>query len=252
MSIKTELQRFFLTLSFYTRLPIPPNMVFENTNVAQTVRYFPMIGWMIGGSAAGIFLLGLLFFSVTTAIILSMITTILLTGAFHEDGFADFCDGFGGGWTKTQILTIMKDSAIGTYGSIGLISIFAMKFTSLHELSPDIIPMALIIGHTVSRFTAITFLHTHTYVRTTADSKVPISQQPIQLKEFIIAAFFTGLSFLGLFDFYYLLTILPIFALRKYFSQLFTKKLGGYTGDCLGAVQQLSEITFYLSLAILQ
>ena len=248
--VKTELKRFFLTLSFYTRLPVPA-ITLDKVDITQTIRYFPLMGWIVGSCAAGVFLLSLLFFSVTTAIILSMVTTVLLTGAFHEDGFADFCDGFGGGWEKTHILAIMKDSAIGTYGSIGLIALFSLKYASLYELSVDLLPIAFIIGHTISRFVAISFLYTHSYVRTTADSKVPTSDQSVPLKEFIIAAILAILPFLGVPHFYYLLAILPIFIVRTYFSQLFTRKLGGYTGDCLGAVQQVSEVTFYLTLATL-
>ena len=111
---------FFTALMFYTRLPVPANINHNDTALSRATQFFPLIGWIIGGIGAATLCGCSLVFSPELAVLLSMIATIYATGAFHEDGFADMCDGFGGGWTKTQILTIMKDSRLGTYGVTGL------------------------------------------------------------------------------------------------------------------------------------
>ena len=102
--------------------------------------YFPLIGWIVGGFSALIFWASSFLFPVSISIIFSMIASILVTGAFHEDGFADVCDGFGGGWTKEKILEIMKDSRVGSYGVIGMILMLGTKFAVLYQMNPHINP----------------------------------------------------------------------------------------------------------------
>ena len=135
--MKKQLHIFFTALMFYTRIPCPKNIDHNPDYLNKASRYFPLIGWIVGGICFGIYYLASIVFSVEIALILSMIAGILTTGAFHEDGFADVCDGFGGGWTKEKILLIMKDSAIGAYGAIGLVLLFLLKFQSLIQLISD-------------------------------------------------------------------------------------------------------------------
>src|SRR6187551_2582742 len=132
--MKKQLHIFFTALMFYTRIPCPKNIDHNPDYLNKASRYFPLIGWIVGGICFGTYYLSSLVFSVEIALILSIIAGILTTGAFHEDGFADVCDGFGGGWTKEKILLIMKDSAIGAYGAIGLVLLFLLKFQVLYNL----------------------------------------------------------------------------------------------------------------------
>jgi adenosylcobinamide-GDP ribazoletransferase len=218
----------------------------------RSTRYFPFIGWIVGGIGAAVFY-GLQFvFPPELAILLSMLATIFITGAFHEDGFADFCDGFGGGYTRERILTIMKDSRIGTYGSIGLVGILAAKFMSLHSLDVASIPVVLLAGHSLSRLMPILVIYTSEYSREDATSKT----KPIGKKgkgfDFILALFF-GLALLIFTPITYSLAILPALLLTTYiFRRYITRKIGGYTGDCLGALQQIAEVEFYLGSVIFQ
>ncbi|MFY9153467.1 MAG: adenosylcobinamide-GDP ribazoletransferase, partial [Prolixibacteraceae bacterium] len=206
----------------------------------------------VGGIGAAVFY-GLQYvFPPELAILLSMLVTIFVTGAFHEDGFADFCDGFGGGYTRGRILTIMKDSRIGTYGSIGLVGILASKFMSLHSLDVTSIPLVLLAGHSLSRLMPILVIYTSEYSREDATSKT----KPIGKKgkgfDFILALFF-GLAFLIFIPITYSLAILPVLLLTTYiFRRYITRKIGGYTGDCLGALQQIAEVEFYLGFVIFQ
>jgi len=180
-----------------------------------------------------------------------MFSTIYVTGAFHEDGFADVCDGLGGGWTKEKILIIMKDSRLGTYGVSGLILILAVKFSALREVPNHYIPLTIIAGHSLSRFIATTLIYTHPYVRDTNDSKAKPAAKSISLSILSISAIF---GILPLFFFktpYIFLTLITCYLSKMYLGKKFKKWLGGQTGDCAGAVQQLSEVIFYLSTIIL-
>src|SRR5436190_15086530 len=131
--MKKELHIFFTALLFYTRIPCPKNIDHNPDYLNRASRYFPLMGWIVGGIAFVVYYLSCFLFNSEIAIVLSIIAGILTTGAFHEDGFADVCDGFGGGWTKEKILMIMKDSAIGAYGAIGLALLFLLKFKLLSE-----------------------------------------------------------------------------------------------------------------------
>src|SRR5699024_601639 len=120
---------------------------------------------------------------------LSMLATIWLTGAFHEDGLADMFDGFGGGWTKEQILSIMKDSRIGTLGVAGLVGILALKFVSLNELPAGAVPALLIAGHATSRFLATTLILPHDYVRGEPSKAKPVAKQMSPVSVAVSAVF---------------------------------------------------------------
>jgi adenosylcobinamide-GDP ribazoletransferase len=245
--MKKQLHIFLNAIMFYTRIPVPKNLPYSDEILNRSTRYFPFIGWVAGGIGAGSFY-GLQFvFPPELAILLSMLTTIFVTGAFHEDGFADFCDGFGGGYTKEKILTIMKDSRIGTYGSIGLVGILATKFMSLHAIDLAMIPLILLTGHSLSRLMPILVIYTSDYSRDDATSKSkPIGKRGKGI-DFALALFF-GLAFLAFLPFTFSLAILPVLVITTFvFKSYITRKIDGYTGDCLGALQQISEVIFYLA-----
>jgi adenosylcobinamide-GDP ribazoletransferase len=259
--MKQELRLFFTALQFYTRLPAPAWVGYNPDDMNKATRYLPLIGWIVG-SISGIFLLtGIFLMNSPTGIILSMITSVLLTGAFHEDGFADACDGFGGGWTKEKILEIMKDSRVGTYAVVGLILLFGLKFSLLHALSyyiqnqPFVLVLTLVSAHTLSRFMAVMMIFTHPYVRFTNDSKSkPVAETGSRIT-LVIAAIFALIPLLTL-SFLVrqpgLLMVVPVLYLIKIMlSRYFTRWIGGYTGDCLGTIQQVCEIGFYMFTAIL-
>jgi len=179
-----------------------------------------------------------------------MVSSIWLTGAFHEDGFSDVCDGFGGGWTKEQKLHIMKDSRLGTYGSIGLFMILLLKYTILSHLFAKQIIITLVSVHAMSRLTPIFIIYFYEYAREDASSKVKPIGKSISTLELLFA------MFIALVPLFYIgpetILCLPIviilqFILGKYFK----KHLGGYTGDCLGASQQVTEIILYLAFYVL-
>ncbi len=163
--ISTEIKLFFTAVMFYTRIPCPPNIDHKEEYLNLSTKYFPLIGWIVGGITAGVFYLANIVFPLSVSIILSIISGILTTGAFHEDGFADFCDGFGRGWTKEKILDIMKDSRIGTYGAAALVLILLLKYFALSSVDVKMLPFLLIAAHSLSRLSEVSLIYTHKYSR---------------------------------------------------------------------------------------
>jgi len=249
--MKKEIRIFFTALMFYTRIPCPKWVDHSEEYLNKATRYLPLVGIIVGSISAFVFYAAHFLFPQTVSLILALLAGILVTGAFHEDGLADVCDGFGGGWTKEKILLIMKDSRIGAYGAIGLILLFGLKFSLLASFQPGQIPVLLIAAHALSRFVALTFIFTHTYARDDDSSKTkPVAQKP-HISNLFIAAFF-GLAPLLLFGTpWILLVLIPLFLMKVYLGWYFKKWIGGYTGDCLGATQQICEVLFYLSFVVL-
>ncbi|MFT2011098.1 adenosylcobinamide-GDP ribazoletransferase [Pontibacter sp. 13R65] len=259
--MKREISIFFTALTYYTRIPCPGWVGYQESYLHQATRYFPLVGWIVGLVAGLLYLAGTYLFGAELGILLSMAGSILLTGALHEDGFADACDGFGGGWTKERILEIMKDSRVGTYGVVGLILILGFKFFSLQQLVSNnsiqpITPLLLFItAHALSRFVASTFIFTHTYVRLSEDSKAKPVALGVENDNLGIAA---ALAFIPLLALTYFagkpllaIVLIPLYLIKLYMGRYFTKWIGGYTGDSLGAAQQICEIIIYLTFIVL-
>lgn len=250
--MKRQLNWLLTAVMFYTRIPVPRSLEFSNENLNRATRYFPLIGWIVGGLGAAVFY-GLSFvLPAELAVFLSMIFTILLTGAFHEDGFADFCDGFGGGYTREKIFSIMKDSRIGTYGTVGLIGMMGTKFLALQALPLVVLPLSMIAAHAFSRLMPVLVIFTSRYSREDERSKTkPIGKRG-KNSDLIIAMVF-GLLPAALLPWQLPAAIIPLSLLITWlFKKYIEKKIGGYTGDCLGALQQITEVLFYLCLFLLQ
>jgi len=235
-----------MALLFYTRLPVPPRVGYSEAMQRHVSRYLPLVGLVVGGGGALVFWGARWLVAAPVAIVLSMIATVWMTGAFHEDGFADVCDGFGGGWTREQVLAIMKDPRLGAFGAVGLGLLLALKFLALNEIELEQIPVTLIAGHSISRFAAVTFLYTDEYVRRDESSKVQSMTQPIALTELGLAGLLGVAPLLFGGDWRFLTALVPVFVARWLLGRQFRRVLGGYTGDCLGAVQQVTEVIFYL------
>ena len=170
-----ELELFWTAMMFYTRLRVPTNITYSTQALNKSRKYFPLIGILIGAIGVITFLVCQSFLPATISIALSMVATILATGAFHEDGFADSCDGLGGGWETEQVLSIMKDSRVGTYATVGLVCLLGVKFLSLVELSQvslTILVFSYIAAHTVSRLVSSLIIESYAYVQDIDQSKV--------------------------------------------------------------------------------
>ncbi|MBC7921687.1 MAG: adenosylcobinamide-GDP ribazoletransferase [Ferruginibacter sp.] len=248
--LRQQVRLFFTAVMFYTRLPCPAWVGHSADYLPRATVYLPVIGWIVGGWTALVYTVCALVLGVDTAVVLSMIAGVWLTGAFHEDGWADVCDGFGGGWTKLRILAIMKDSRVGAYGAIGLVLMLMLKFFSLRTLAGSQLVPALLVGHSLSRTTALTLIYSHAYVRENEDSKAKPVAKGLHFGELCVALGLGLLPLAGLVVWQgqagLLLVLIPLLGLKLYLGWYFTKWIGGYTGDCLGATQQLAEVVTYL------
>ena len=249
------LQRLFAALTYFTRIPCPVNLRPGANDGASS--FAPLIGYIVAALSLLVMWVAAFAFPDTVVVALGIVSAIWLTGAMHEDGWADFCDGFGGGWTRERTLEIMRDSRTGVYGIVGLLSVIGLKFLTLMALySADefggwLFPLALLTGHSLSRFIAVSFMFSHDY----ASSAKPGRAQSMTRKMTVAELMFSGC--VGLAPLAVLtsvvspllvVAVIPLTFTRLYFGRMFSKRLAGYTGDCLGAVQSVTEVVIYLSL----
>ncbi|MBN3852446.1 adenosylcobinamide-GDP ribazoletransferase [Paraburkholderia sp. Ac-20340] len=243
-----EVRYFFTALGYFTRVPVPRWVGFEPAWLNAAARYFPLVGLLIGALAALVYLGALRVFPAGVAVLLSMAATLLVTGAFHEDGLADCLDAFGGAYRKEDVLRIMHDSRIGAFGAIGLVVALALKWQTLASLPPLRAATLMIAGHAASRVFAISYLASLDYVRPEGKAK-PVAQRLGVLA--LAFAAVIGLPWLvwpawpdwraGV------ATLAVLGALRFALARYFVRRIGGYTGDCLGFAQQIFEIAIYLT-----
>jgi len=158
---------------FFTRLPVPAWVGHSQEALDRAARYFPLVGILVGALGGLTFLLAALALPVSIALLFSMAATLLVTGAFHEDGLSDAVDGFGGGWTKPQVLAIMKDSRIGSYGALAVALMLLAKFNALYELPDEWIAPALVAAHAASRFCSTALIYALDYVRDDDSRRAP-------------------------------------------------------------------------------
>lgn len=242
-----EWQIFLLSLSIFTRIPVSADVPYSEERKNESYKYCGLVGLVVGLLTALIYIISSSVWPAEVSVVLSMIFSVYITGAFHEDGFADTCDGFGGGFTPERKLEIMKDSRVGAYGVLGIVLILLLKFSILNSMTS--IPVALIVAHVLSRSLAVSFIFTHGYVRQTEDSKLKIAKSPSSSSDF---AYLVMIALLTLVVFTSaktsVLLVLTLLFVRWLCSRWMVRQVGGYTGDALGAVQQMGEIACYLLL----
>jgi adenosylcobinamide-GDP ribazoletransferase len=252
-----ELRLFLTAVQFFTRIPVPDWVGHSAQQLNQAARYFPLVGVLVGALCAAVLWFGVQVLPLSLAVGLSMAAGILITGAFHEDGLSDFADGMGGGYTTEKILAIMKDSRVGAYGVITLVLVLLLKYQSLLALgdlhSLPLLAAALVAAHSVSRLMATSIMLTQRYIRDDDSAKAKPAAQAISTASFAVATL-TGIAALGLLyaaganGSAICAAVAAAILMRGYLAWRLQKRLGGYTGDCLGAVQQLTELAFYLGL----
>jgi adenosylcobinamide-GDP ribazoletransferase len=280
--MKKEWKIFLTAVMYFTRIRVPASIGHSPEYLQKAPKYFPLMGWIVGAICSLVYLIFSTYISGDVGILASMIAGLLTTGAFHEDGFADTCDGFGGGWTKEKILLIMKDSRIGAFGAIGLLVILSSKFLLLKELlsftpqsvhggkdhasveTPVVLAhaanllfnhryfiLALFAGHSLSRLMPVLVVQLSVNVTDPDQNKSkPLTSTKLSPGELLMPIFFALAPFAFL-SWHFLFTILPVGYITYELNAYFKKWIGGYTGDCLGAIQQVSEIVFYLGFIII-
>ena len=204
-----------------------------------------MIGALVGVIGAEVFWLAGLLWPPVVALALSLGATVLVTGALHEDALADAADGFGGGSTPERVLEIMKDSRIGSYGAVALILSIITKLGALASLARGDVVTALIAGHTLARWSSVPLLYRLPYLGT----KGAAFGSTVTGWRFGVASFATlAICALAL-QRHALIAILVSVVITATAGMFFKRRIGGVTGDCLGATNQVVELAVYLALA---
>jgi len=246
--------RIWAALIFFTRLPFwrlhqPPKACYETV-----VEHWPLVGWLTGGVMAATLYGASMVLPYQVAVLVAIVMRLLLTGALHEDGLADFLDGFGGGGNNRQrILDIMKDSHIGTYGVIGLVLYLLLLFFSLSSMSLEMAALAILAADPYAKMLTAQLVSMMPYARREEEAKAKVIYRKITLVSGVSLAV-QGLLPIGLFVWYMGIVWEPLIfipALVMYFLYLLIwRRLHGYTGDCCGAVCLMVELSVYLTLMV--
>ena len=253
------MNNFLAALMFFTRLPFHKIKQVPSECFRHVTGWWSVTGWLTGGVSALTFWLLFQVTSASIAIVMALLVRVLLMGALHEDGFADFLDGFGGGNDKESTLRIMKDSHIGTYGVIGLILYFLLSYVVLANIHPDYVPFIILSSDVFAKFISSHIVWFLPYARPESESKNrTVYTHPTALEE--ILTIISGIAALAIIVLpdkpfitnYFnisLITIVPIVVFCLLLL-LFKKKIGGYTGDCCGALFLITELVFRFMTAV--
>ena len=232
-------------LMFFTRLPFHRLFTLPTHYFEHVVPYWPWVGWLTGGVTAGVLWLAAQLFPLSVAWLIAIAVRLLITGCLHEDGLADFLDGFGGGTTRERTLAIMKDSHIGTYGVVGLILYFLLLFGMAH-LSLSLLCAVAFAADAYAKWVASHVINLLPYARPESDSKAGVVYSRMSRTELLVGApagLLPVLVVLPVSLWWACLAPPVVFLLL---THLMRKRLGGYTGDCCGALFLLCELSFYL------
>jgi adenosylcobinamide-GDP ribazoletransferase len=254
MTMWHELRLFLIALQFLTRVPVPQWVGWTPQWMNDSARHFPGIGLLVGGVAALVLWAAALWWTALVAVLLSMAATVWLTGAFHEDGLADTCDGLGGAVDRERALTIMKDSRLGSYGAVGLLLVLALKAASLHGLvTRDLLATLAVLplAHAWSRAAPVVLLRLLPYAGDAEHAKAKPMAQQVDGLAFGIALMWAVIAGVGAAVFLPALALLcaglGVMGVTWWMSRWLRQRLGGYTGDTLGATQQFCEVAVYLA-----
>ncbi|MFM2049820.1 MAG: hypothetical protein RL682_311 [Pseudomonadota bacterium] len=267
------IRHYLLAIQFFTRLPVTGALAvwvgFSPAMLRASAAHFPGVGWLVGGFVAG-FTWGLLHllpaspFAPLVAAVLGTVLGVLITGAFHEDGLADVADGLGGTQNRARALEIMKDSRVGAFGAIAMVLVLMTKVALLALLgslpsvdSYRLLCVALFVAHVVSRTWPLLIIRLLPHVGDTAASKSKPLADQITLGSLGVAFLwcFSALAFVQ--TAWQAINLVAVCAALLASGMAFVvmwrwfaRRLQGFTGDCLGATQQVCELAFYLGLAL--
>lgn len=245
-----EVRSFLLAIQFMTRLPVPASGHLDVDWLERAAKYFPFAGAVVGAIAGSVFIASAVFFPQPLPNTFALIAAVLVTGALHEDGLADTFDGLYGGSSASRRLEIMKDSSIGTYGALALLGIFALKFSGLSALDAVTGACVLIGAHATGRSAAVIAMAQLPYAGDPAAAKIAPSSTPVTALEAAIASGFALLIAVSFLPFSAAIAgSVAALAAAGLMALIARRRIGGYTGDILGAIEQVAEAAFICAAA---
>lgn len=243
--------RFLAALMFFTRLPFWKIVNVPKEYFKDIVGYWVLAGLLTSSIMAGSLWICAQFLPVSVALICAITSRLLLTGALHEDGLADFFDGFGGGKSKEQILSIMKDSHIGSYGVISLIIYFAFLYSLLASLPVELACCAILAGDPTCKYIASFITARLNYARKEEECKIKMIYNHSKIIPILLGLIVSTALILFWLGSHYFIAAATSVTLFFLLTQFMKRKIGGYSGDCCGALFLLCELVFYLAVHII-
>jgi adenosylcobinamide-GDP ribazoletransferase len=250
-ALRLEAELFLLALRYLTRLPVPRALPVSDDLMVRAVKYQPAVGALVGALGAAVLWSAGLVLPWTAAMILSLATTLMVTGAFHERGLADAAEGLVLGRDRAQVIRVMDGARFGALGGVTLGVVLALKLALLDSFSGPVAGVALIVGHAVGRMAAVHVTATTVHARSegmrkhvpkvTRDGYRVALAMTLALLVLLIVTAGTGAALCG---------FAAAVVLAQAFRRYVIVRIGGYTGDCLGGSQQMGELGLYLGLAI--
>jgi adenosylcobinamide-GDP ribazoletransferase len=237
---------------FFTRLPFWRIRLFNvpAEYFKDVVNYWAVTAWLTAGVMSATLWLSAQIFPYSIAVVFAILSRVLLTGALHEDGLADFLDGFGGGRDKDSILRIMKDSHIGTYGVIGLMFYFLLFYLFLSAFPLGTACVIILMADPFCKLIASLVVRFLPYARTAESSKSKVVYGKASVAAFLVSCLFGLLPLMLIPNIKWLMALLFPILMFVYLIRLMRTKISGYTGDCCGAIFLLCELSFYTGIII--
>lgn len=247
--MRRQIELFLTAVGFLTRLPVPALRDFAPDWITRSARYYSLVGQIVGALMGAVLILAAVVWPPWAAALLAIAAGVLVTGAFHEDGLADTVDGLGGGKDAAQRLAIMKDSRIGSYGALALILALGLKAAALADIAPAIGLIVLVAGHGAARAAAVVVMRVLPYAGDPAAAKLKPAPVGAPRGEMLFAVVLALWPFL-LWDPVQGLVAVALGGIAAAVMAWRARRLiGGYTGDVLGAVEQMFEVGFLLGAA---
>ncbi len=254
-SLAHELRLALVAWQFLTRVPLPARLAgwvgYQDVWLHASARHFPLVGALVGVVASAVYGAAALLLTPALAVGLAMGAGLLLTGGFHEDGLADTFDGLGGAVSRERALEIMKDSRLGAFGAMSLVMVLGLKAAALTALPMALAMGAMLLAHVVSRSIAVSLLRILAYAGDASHAKAKPMARQLSGPGWAVAWAWSAIAVLGVVLWGMTIPVVIAGLVAAVLAGMccahwFQRRLGGYTGDCLGAAQQLSELALYL------
>ena len=265
-SLHAQLRACAAAFTFLTRIPAWRVIAHDAADLPGAAAYFPVVGLIVGVAGGLAFTAALLIWPPYLALVASVAFTVWITGAFHEDALADSFDGFGGGRELTKVLEIMKDSRVGSYALVGVLLVIAAKLVALYAIFEAAavrdplsnagrlaVGSALVAAHVLGRWSNVFLLARQPYARVSAPEEQPSAGQAfagsVTRPRLLFASAATVLILAAVLGWRAIGVAAIAITVVQLAARYFARRIGGVTGDALGAANQLVELAVYLGLA---
>lgn len=243
------MQHLLLCIQFFSRIPVHRRFTLQEDDLARSTAFLPVVGLFTGAVSGAVYLAGFRLVGPLFAAVCGVLTSTIVTGGMHLDGLADTCDGLFSGRPREEMLTIMRDSRIGTFGALALLFDLLVKITLIISLDPTSGFRALLLSPVVSRGALVMVIYLSTRARA-GEGLGNLFIGRVTIREVFTAAVFTLATIAFFFRWFLVVGAMVVYLLAWRMERYFRGKLGGMTGDTFGSVNECGELLFLLLVAV--